>query len=437
MEKMTARSGWQLSCPAPIGGTLAEGRYNAGSALADDIHSTTDEDCFMQIVSGMGEGDFDAYIKALTEDGYRLVCENTLGGNRFADLEKAGKGCHVSYFAAKGELRVLEDNCSAPLDAFGYGEIGSVKPAFYQYGLYYDPLNRDNTGVSINCGMLYIVRLSDNSLFMVDGGHIYQCSDEAIEGLWRFLHEITGTPEGGTIRIAAWYITHAHGDHVTGCAKLLNRHHDEIVLERMLYNFPSYQVRQQGYDSWTTVMKEVVRKVYPDVAFLKPHSGQAFSLSDMKVEVLYTHEDAVRADDLSRFPLGDYNCTSAILALWLEGQRVMLLGDTNVEAERVLAELTDRSIWRSDAVQVAHHCFNYLNTLYEWISAPLALLPNSYFGAHTPENTPKLNSILQYVQNGQIYYEGEATYGFEVVDGRLQCTHTSPVIGGEYDGSGI
>ena len=123
-----------------------------------------------------------------------------------------------------------------------------------------------------------------------------------MEGLIAFLHEITGTNAGDTIRIAVWYMTHAHGDHVTVMAKLCNRYHDEIALERVMYNIPSYQVRSAGYDENTTTVKSMIRKYYPEAKFLKLHTGQQFSLSDVGVEVLYTHEDAVGTKQFEAAP---------------------------------------------------------------------------------------------------------------------------------------
>lgn len=429
---------WQLSCPAPRTGVLAEGVYNAGAGLADDIFSTTFEDSYMQIVTAQSAADYEAYLEQLAKAGYTHGCRNQLGQNLYADYAKDGTVVHVSFVAATREVRITEDRCSTPLTDFSYETKGSEKTTLYQYGLYYDPQNRVVENTAVNCGMMYIVRLSDNSLFIVDGGHLYQCSEETIAGLWKFLHEITGTVDGETIRIAAWYITHAHGDHVTCCAKLLKKYHEQIDLQRMMYNFPSYQVRSAGYDDCTTAMKSVVRALYPKVPFLKLHTGQKITLSDVTIDVLYTHEDAVKAEDPTVFPLGDYNCTSSILRLEMDGKKVLFLGDTNVEAEAVLANISEPSVWKGDVVQVAHHCFNYLNTLYAWIAAPVALLPNSYFGANTPgDNEPKLRTILQYVKDNQIYYEGNATYGFQVQGDAFACVYEAPVVGGEYDGSGI
>jgi len=431
------RNGWLLDCPSVDGGMLSTGCYNAGAGLAEDLTSTTPEDSHMQVVTGVEPADFEAYVEKLMAAGLTMVQRTCQMPNHFAGFVRNNTVFHVSFFAKSGEIRVVQDNVSRPLPEFCYEVRGDKQTEVYQYGLYYDPLNRDDTGVTINCGMLYILRLSDNSLFMIDGGHITQCSDEMIEGLWNFLHEITGIPMGGTIRIAAWYITHAHSDHLMGCAKLLKRYHDEIDLQRMMYNFPSYQVRSGGYDPDTDVMKRIVREFYPDVPFLKPHTGQEIRLSDLKIQVLYTHEDGVWPSDLSKFPHRDYNCTSTVLKLEIDGASFLSLGDISQEAEAVIMKLSGPEIWKGDMVQVAHHCFNFLNGLYYWISAPVAVLPHNDYGAHTPDNILKLSGVLNYVLNDQIYYAGLGTDGFRVEDGKFVHFCHADVVGGEYDHSGV
>ncbi len=439
------RNDWELTCPAPLNGSLLKGYYNSGSGLADDIEKETDEYSRMQMITGLEETDYTAYLDQLQAAGYTKMMENTLGENQYAEFSKDGLAYHIAYMGPKKEMRVSEDRAGVVLSEFAYDTTGDKQTIIYQYGLYYDP-NNQVTNKTVNCGMLYIVRLSDNSLVMVDSGHLTQSSKEATEGLMAFLHQITGTEAGEKIRIATWYMTHAHGDHVTLMAKLCNRYHNELDLQRVMYNIPSYQVHNRGYDDNTTTVKAMIRKYYPAVKFLKLHSGQKFSLSNLGIEVLYTHEDAIGemqfADAANngekvRFPLRDYNCTSSIVRFTIDGQTVLLLGDTNVEAERIMANTFPASVWKSDVVQVAHHCFNYLNTLYPMIAAPMVLMPNSYFGCHTPENTPKLATILQYVENDQIYYEGYATYGFVVENGKFIKVYEAPVIGGEYDFSGI
>ncbi len=432
---MNDKEKWVLGCQAPACGQLAEGYFNVGPMFADDRNGMTPEDSKMQVVFDVTEADFEAYVTSLKESGVKGYLERSQGADKFFAFAQNGKYYHVCFTAKRGEIRVIEDVVTTPVDEFGYQANGTEKTVFYQYGLYYDPDN-NVTDKTVNCGMLYVVKLSDNSLFMIDGGHIYQCSDEMIEGLWKFLLRITNTPEDGTIRIAGWYFTHAHDDHLNGCTKLLNRHHEQILLERVMFNFP-YFGYCGNYALSTYGMKETVPNYYPDAKLLKLHAGQKFDLADVTVEVMYAHEDAAERVDLSRMHLGDFNSTSSILKVTIDGKDIMMLGDTNVETEVLMKKYSEPSLWKADMVQVAHHCFNYLDTMYEWIGASVAVLPNSYYAAHRWDNIEKLAGVLKWVKDDQIYYEGEATYGFVVGKQGFELVEELPVIGGPYDGSGI
>ncbi len=422
---------WIFSIPKPDAGVLADGYYNAGPMLECDRDGFTDEDSKMQIVTGVNSRDFFRYIKELQSQGCVKTGANKIGKNRFADFYPY----HIAYFAGRSEICVTEDLTSSPLDTFGYSAKGGMRTTVYQYGLYYDKQNQC-TATTVNCGMLYLVRLSDGSIVFMDGGHILQWNDEAAEALWQFILKITGVKDGEKVRIVAYYMTHAHDDHANGFTKLLTRHGDRIVVERVMFNTPSYQIKG-GYSESVFDMKKTVAEKYPNAKLLKVHSGQKFTLSDAEFEFLYTHEDAVEKDNITAFPFGDFNCTSSILRLTVDGKTIMFLGDTSVETEKLMERTYTRDEWKSDMVQVAHHCFNYLRTLYDWIDAPIAMLPNSFFGGHTPENTPKLADVLAHLSTpDNIYYEGEATYGFAVVDGVWKKVEEYPLIGGEYDNSG-
>lgn len=425
---------WFLKCPAPQTGTLAKGYFNAGPILANDYFEPTKEDSKMHVLFDITEVDFDTYKNYLKELSVKITFENQLGEDKIFAFSYLEKQYHVIYFAKRGEIRITEDPSATAIHSFGYSEIGNEVTTVYQYGLYYDPENHV-TDRTVNCGMLYVIKLSDNSVFMIDGGHIRQCTNEAIEGLWNFLLKITNTPEDGTIRIAGWHFTHAHDDHLNGCTKLLNRHHKQIVLERVMHNFPSFRA-MWGYSISTYDMKQKVSELYPDVKTLKLHTGQKFNLSDMTVEVLYTQEEAAIKEDLSKLHIGDSNCTSSILKLTISGKTFMLLGDTSIETEEIIYKYGYSEIWKSDMVQVAHHCFNYLNTLYEWIAAPVALVTNSYNGAHQPENTPKLETVLKHVKDDQVYYEGYGTDGLVATESGWKHVEFIPLIGSEYDFSG-
>lgn len=439
------RPGWELACPSPLTGSLQKGYYNAGSGLKDDVTRESNEFSRMQLVTDITEAEYTEYLEQVKAAGYTQILDNKIEKNLFAEFTKDGLSYHVTYLPKDKQMRVTEDRAGVPLSEFAYDTKGEKQTQIYQYGLYYDP-NNEVTSTTVNCGMMYIVRLSDNSLVLVDGGHLHQSSNEAVEGLMAFLHQITGTEKGEKMRVAAWYATHAHGDHVTMMAKICKRYHDELDLERVMYSFPSYQVRSSGYDSNTTTAKAMIRRYYPEVKFLKLHTGQSFNLSDMGVEVLYTHEDAIgvtqfenarKEDGVVKFDFTDYNSSSAVVRFHIDGKSFLLLGDISTEAEKVIVRNFSAQTMKSDVVQAAHHCFNYLNTLYPMIEAPVVFMPQSESSCRRSENLPKLNSILKYVVDDQIYYEAAGTYGFAIVDGEITLIHESAVVGTVYDFSGI
>ena len=153
----------------------------------------------------------------------------------------------------------------------------------------------------------------------------------------------------------------------------------------------------------------------------------------MDIQVLYTHEDAVEKEDITRFPLRDGNCMSSVLRLTLGGKTVMVLGDTDLETEGLLEKYADPTVWKSGVVHVAHHCFNYLDTLYEWIAAPAAIVPNSYDGAHQPENAPKMEAVKKHITMGRMWYEGACTVGLIPTEEGWITKEQHPLIGGPYD----
>ena len=186
---MNAQNAWVLSCPAPKSGRIVEGYYNAGPIIADDRNGPTLEDTKVQIIAEVSLQDYENYINSLKVEGGNVYLENQIADDLFFAYEHGGKNYHVRYCAKRGEIRVAEEPDYVSPTGFGYKAAGPEQTTLYQYGLYYDP-NNNMTPKTANCGMLYIIKLSDNSLFMMDAGFYLQWKDEAIDGLWQFLRQI-------------------------------------------------------------------------------------------------------------------------------------------------------------------------------------------------------------------------------------------------------
>lgn len=418
-------------CIPPYGGgKKAQTIYNAGNMITDDEKNITAEDCPMQLITDTNESEYNIYIKKLTSEGFKIVFENK-NDSFIATQLKKDKVLLYTYISVNvGEVRIMEDRAGVSVPEFEYKCTGD-NCEIYQYGLWYHPTN-SHSKTETNCGMFYIIRLADNSLIMIDGGHLFQCSVEAVQGMYEFLHQITNTNESEQIRIAAWYFTHAHDDHMAACIRLLRTYPQKFIVERLMFNFPAACVRRGNHE--TFVLKEALREFCPNAKLLKIQTGEKFTIGNAEFEVLYTQQDAVTAEEPLTYSFKDFNCTSPILKMTVNGGSVMWLGDTNVECENLVTKTVSKELFKSDVVQVAHHCFNFLTTLYAWIDADYAMLPNSYYGGHAGSNENKLQDVLNHLSSQDNIWYGDCTTGFRFDNGQYKVILQRSLIGKDHDG---
>lgn len=426
------------------GGVRGAAVYNAGPMLENDSEAVTEEDSRMLLVADTCRREYEAYLEKLCGMGFRKVFENHTGAVDCCQLMKGEDLLYVYYTLRTGEVRVIADKASVPLDEFSdsYMEEGPAahmwgtmdSAEIYQYGLYYDPCN-GHSPTTTNCGMFYIIRLRDNRLVMIDGGHILQCSAEAVEGMYRFLRRITGTAEGERLRVAAWIFTHAHDDHMAACVRLLRTYLEAFEIERAMFNFPSHRVCSGHSDFFC--LRATLREYCPNIKCLKLHSGQRIVLANVCFDVLYTHEDAVRLETPEVFPFHDFNCTSVILKMTTGMGTIVWLGDTSTETEELVVRTVPAAVWKADVVQVAHHAFNFLTELYALIDADYAMVPNSRYGGNAGDNHQKLMDVVRRLPSpDNLWYEDETT-GFRFEEGSFRVILKEDLVGGEHDGTAL
>ena len=386
--------------------------YNAGPGLENDKTARTKTDCKEVVISGTTAESFAAYLKTLGQQGYEKTFENKIGSNRYAEFVKDGALYYLYYTNGSKETRVIRDRAgTARVTALQGGE-GTVEPLLYQYAIDYTKGTGQTSGRDfweIDCGMFYIIRLADNTLFLIDGGHKRQTSVAALEALDGFLHEITGTPAGEKVTITGWFFSHAHGDHVYLGHAFLEKYHDLYDLRAVYCNFPSYPTVSSGYDAGTFLLKDTVNLYYPSCDCYKLHTGQTFALPGVGFEVLYTHEDAV-AKETGKTTVSDFNDTSTVLRVGINGKTVLFLGDASGVTEAKLLRSYSKKFLKSDAVQMAHHAINSLPNLYSAIAAPLILCPNSKENAdsHAANRQGAISAAGNAFKG--ILYGGEYTY---------------------------
>ncbi|MGM9681054.1 MAG: discoidin domain-containing protein [Eubacteriales bacterium] len=395
--------------------------YNCGPGKQNDKTGLTGTEGQMVLISSTSAQSFNQYVAKLTAAGYKKESENTIEDNLFCTVTKGSNLIYLYYTAKTKETRIIWDRSSTTtLSQLSTKKTGTGTTEFYQYSIDYTKATGQTWGGDywqIDCGMCYVLKLADNSVFILDGGHERQSSEAAIEAFDSFLHEITDTPAGQKVTIAGWFFSHAHGDHVYFTHAFLEKYHDSYDLKTLYFNIPSYQTMSSGYDAGTFLMKDTVNKYYPNVNDIKLHTGQTFELQGVGFEVLFTHEDAVNSKGTTN--ISDFNASSTVIRLNIDGKTFIMLGDISTVSENAMCNLFTKTTLQSDAVQLAHHNYNNLPNLYPMIAANVILVPNSKENATSSTNQPKMDVALKATTNPRIYYAGDYTYCFTVKNGQI------------------
>ncbi|MBE6677658.1 MAG: hypothetical protein E7597_02555 [Ruminococcaceae bacterium] len=436
---------WFLAnVPMYDGGKYANDVYECGRGIKDNGFTYEDES-LMMLVYDTEKSEFEDYCQKLVEDyGYEKVYSLERDGNIYAQYTYDDSMVYTYYTAVNNEVRIIDDKNSvcAP-DEFGYTyeKTETDTTALYQIGL---PMNskgqniNDSAEKKINCGMMYAIKLADNSVIIIDGGGQQQFDEAQCDYIMSFLREITETPEGELVRVSAWYITHGHSDHMGGFCVFSEKYHKEIRLERIMFNFASVYSEDSTQAAAITNYNKLlgyISKYYSDddVKYLKMHTGQSVNIADVSINVIYTHEDLVAPKTAKTEAAEDYNNGSAVSYFVIDGKKFLLPGDINRIGMKVMLEFNSAETLKSDIIQCAHHCLNNVYEMYDLAQAPVVLMPQSPGGCmlNTTRKTI-FENITKYMENDMLFYASEGTYGFAVTDGTIEEVYFSECVGGEY-----
>ena len=391
--------------------------FNCGTGLLNETpESGSENDCFMLVTEHVTPDDFMSFLATMEQNGAREGFSRTLFGNLFAEFLCSGRIVYTYYTARKSEARFILDPVSVPLGRFAIPDSIPVREdsALMQFSLKYGSMI---PGHSCDCGMLYAIRLRDNSLIIVDGGEKEQATDEAMAELITRLYDLADTPESEPLRISLWVATHNHDDHMDVFIKLMRLLEGRMVLERVMFNFPSATLMHDQNPS-ELLLKERIRRYFPDVLFLKPHTGMTFPVPFGTVEILTTHEDILPCSfhaEEGRTYRG-MNESTTIFKITFDGTSVLFLGDAEMGNEEALATLYPEGTLRTDYLQCAHHMINAVPRIYAMVQAKKLLIPQGRYmsSLRNGDIAARLTGLFG-AEN--MYYAGDCTYVFSVKDG--------------------
>jgi len=416
-----------ISVPAHSGGTSSDWMtYDGGlgTALGD-----TAAESKMRIVTGTTSAQFTTYCNALVSAGYSKLFSNSVaaksGTNRYAKyLASDGSHSVYTYFVpAYSKTFIIVDTHVDTLRKFTYTSNGLTggRTELYMYSVsasedgfgYESNWGSQNRG---NAGSMFVIKMPDNSLFVIDGGNYNQFGDRDSEKLYEFMRQITGTPEGQKIYINTWFISHLHTDHCGGFPRFLHKYNTQIELQNIMYNF----------DIEGSSQKYIRRaaSLFPNAKYYKQHTGESFNIAGVQFDVLYTVEDRYTPTSSKALVLNDASCvgtyteennTSTVLRMTFDGKTALLTGDLEL-ADEVLMDMYPTADLQSDILQIPHHAFDDHETLVKTIAPTISFLNQAESAVNNRSTLYRHNKAWE-PYAGTIYYGNSETVGYAADSG--------------------
>lgn len=309
--------------------------YKAGNSVDEIIIKKTNTD------------EYGAYLEALKSAGYTCYTQNEIASNKFATYTNDSYTLSVGFYKYESSVRIVLEPVAEPVP-LSAGEYTKVTTSMItQFGLAY----RQNIDTLAENGMSYLIRLTDGSFIIIDGGfNRAEDADQLINAMRA--QSAAYASKDSDIRVAAWIISHAHGDH-SAVVKQYGRFKG-LKVERFIVNFMSDEERNKaisqyiaaGSSNWTngegggysdvlTAAKALGAKV------MTAHVGQVFHFADADLEVLYTLESYA-----PKVP-NAFNATSLMIKFTFKspdaadgkGTTFLCTGDATGEVFRIVNEM--------------------------------------------------------------------------------------------------
>ncbi len=453
------REFWRLEgIPAyPVGvNKLVPNVYYSGVAITNLSPNRNRSDVALQRIDRTTDAEFAAYLAKLEHYGFEKEYENITAENLFLTYKSADQRFHVSYKPRASEVQVISDPKGISVEEFGYSYTPAAgeRSEYYLYGL---PMSDGKGNNHPNAGTLAVIKCADNSVIVIDGGAYEgdggtQMYGEEVMGAFdAFLHRITGTADGDKVRVAAWYLSHYHADHVMGFLEFLKRYNEGYELERVIANVPLQNCGGSAYpfslamtnwgfkllDGW----RDLIKTRYPNCKEMKVHAGQRIQIADVTLDVLYTHEDLL--SPIGWFNSGDSNDTSTAIRFDNGQMSMVILGDAGPRTESRLRRTYTEATLKSDIIMPAHHLIYDVSAIFKEIQPTFALVTQSIECTQSNETLPgqgsyrdRYNKLVSLVPRDRCYFAGNESVGFAVVDGKIERIYYVEGVVGREEGTG-
>lgn len=265
----------------------------------------------------------------------------------------------------------------------------------------------------------YVIKTGAGKLIVIDGGIDGEGKDRK-PYMPAALRAILGLNEGDYFEVEAWFLSHAHKDHMNELSKMLNKYSSEsnYKINNIYFDFPTFGSKEYpaaNADMDISKIKQNINKYgeaigakvkegstyYDDIngAVINSEAvakGLSFQIDDVKIDVLQTWN---KADGTSNL-----NDTSLVLRANIGDQTVLFLNDLGViGGKRLLKTYGDEL--KSDIVQMAHHGQAGVDeNVYKTIDADVHLWPTPIWVWNNVGKMYGIDTVREWLY-GKTFYE--------------------------------
>ncbi len=181
--------------------------------------------------------------------------------------------------------------------------------------------------------MGFVVITKENNAIVIDGGRA--------EDVPNLLSLVGNRP------IKAWFLTHAHDDHIDAFCHVMETMPDKVKIERVYAAFPPYALvsKYENYEAKTRLRFCHIENAHPELITV-PRLYDRITIDEVTVEILMTYTPFLTSNLL--------NDSSTVFRLSGEKRSVLFLGDIGPEGGDELMRLQSGRL-HADFVQMAHH----------------------------------------------------------------------------------
>lgn len=341
--------------------------------------------CDEIILDDVTADSYNAYITKLEGEGFTKYTSNDINGNLFTTLYNKDYTLNVGFYQPYKQCRIImepySDETLPGLEADNKYQVVTTTQVTM---IGCDYLKAD--GKYAGNGLCLLFRLADGRFVIVDGS--FNRAENATILANTITEQAKEYATGKNIKIAAWFISHSHGDH-NGTLNGQNSVFKKFTVERVIANFMTDAERERSMnsahsDNWSSGegggddgTRNAAAALGAD--FIVCHVGQRFYFADTVFEILYTVESygptVVNALNTS---------TILVRAITTDASgkstTTMIMGDCTGPAMAICNKLYGTNM-RSEIVQVAHHGYTTwgndtaMATAYKYMSPEIVLWP--------------------------------------------------------------